>query len=98
MITREDAIKIADEYLKSKSEKSKYEFVLLTDAIKEFEYGWIFFYQNKKYLETGDEMHLLGGNGPIVVNKFDGSIFKLGTARKPGYYIEEYIKLMGLKD
>jgi Immunity protein 35 len=40
------------------------------------EYGWIFCYQSKRYLETGDIHHRLAGNVPIVV-EHDGSLHLL---------------------
>jgi hypothetical protein len=70
-----------EEYLATKSRDSSHVFVIMREAIMEFEYGWIFPYQTTKSLKTRDPMHLLGGNGPIIVNKLDGTIFIMGTGR-----------------
>lgn len=94
MITKEIAIEKIEEYLRNKSLRSVNTFVLLHDNIREFEYGWVFFYQNKTYLETGNILDLLGGNSPLIVNKYDGEITATGTAHKVDYYIKEYVKRM----
>lgn len=40
---------------------------------------WVFFYNSRAYVEDGDEIEALAGNGPIVVEK-TGQIHTLGTA------------------
>jgi hypothetical protein len=94
MITKAEATKIAEDYLESKSKLTQYTLVFLWDKTKEFEYGWAFIYQNKQYLETGDMRYMLGGNSPIIVNKYDSSIFVTGTAHRLDYYLNEYVKRM----
>ncbi|MDF1666915.1 MAG: YrhB domain-containing protein [Planctomycetota bacterium] len=42
-------------------------------------YGWAFMINTKTFIETGDFMHCLGGNGPIVV-LHSGEIHPLGAA------------------
>ncbi len=43
-------------------------------------YGWIFFYNTQKYIETQNPIYGLVGNGPLVVENSDGTIHQLGTA------------------
>ena len=64
--------------------------VIVEHATLEKEYGWIFFYNSRKYLETKNERYLLYGGGPIVVEKADGSIHELGSAGGAKYQIELY--------
>ncbi len=45
-------------------------------------YGWILFYNSRRYLETGDILHAFGGNGPVVV-LHDGAVHMLGTGHAP---------------
>jgi hypothetical protein len=54
------------------------------------DWGWVFFYQSKGYIETGDFRYMLGGNAPIIVNKHSGEIVHTGTAQPTEYYINEY--------
>jgi hypothetical protein len=46
-------------------------------------YGWIFFYNARRYLESGDIAQSVAGNGPVVVLAETGEPFVLGTARRP---------------
>lgn len=43
-------------------------------------YGWVFFYNSRRFLEHGEALHALGGNGPIVVESVTGRVSRLGTA------------------
>ncbi|NVN01968.1 MULTISPECIES: YrhB domain-containing protein [Asaia] len=57
-----------------------------------FSDGWYFFYQSKKYLESGDLSDLLLGMGPIIVDKFTEKFYALGSSNIGTNYIEEYIR------
>ncbi|MEK8035027.1 YrhB domain-containing protein [Ideonella sp. DXS29W] len=41
--------------------------VLIDSATQEFDEGWVFFYQSKSYVETGDFNESLVGNAPCFV-------------------------------
>jgi Immunity protein 35 len=68
---------------------SKLEIVIVDEFTMSFEYGWVFFYQSKIFLETENPDFMLGGNAPILVDKFEGSILLTGTGKD----IKEYIKI-----
>jgi hypothetical protein len=68
---------------------SKLEIIFIDEATISFEYGWVFFYQSKIFLETQNLDFMLGGNAPILVDKFDGIILITGTGKS----IQEYIKI-----
>ncbi|WP_212002835.1 YrhB domain-containing protein [Chitinophaga sp. HK235] len=70
---------------------SREELVIMDEYTIEFEYGWAFFYQTKKFVETGDIFDGIGG-GALIVNKFDGSVFEIGSARSAEEYIDEYVE------
>lgn len=55
-------------------------------------YGWVFFYQSKKYLETENFSEMLVGNAPILINRINGELKVLGTAHTVEHYLEEYEK------
>jgi hypothetical protein len=63
--------------------------VILSDATIEKPYGWVFFYQSRAFLETGDFTFQLVGNGPVVVRD-DGTVRTLGSARPPEEEIAAY--------
>lgn len=53
-------------------------------------YGWILFFNTKRYIETANVVYALGGNGPVVVESTTGCITPLGTARPLEDEIDEY--------
>ena len=63
---REDAERIVQEYLDSHWRHIT-EVEIMHDRTIEREYGWIFLYQSKKYLETNNLRDMLIGNAPILV-------------------------------
>jgi hypothetical protein len=65
------------------------ELVILDDCTVEREWGWVFFYTTRGERD-GDLRHMLVGNGPLFVNRHDGSIRNAGTAHPADYYIAEY--------
>jgi hypothetical protein len=68
------------------------ELLLLENETIERDSGWVFSYNSKKYLKTGDRRWALRGNAPIIVDRLDGSMHVTGTARPVEYYIAEYEK------
>jgi hypothetical protein len=52
-------------------------------------WGWVFFYNARGFLD-GDMRYALGGNAPIIVNRYDGTFRDTGTAAPVEYYIAEY--------
>jgi len=88
VLTKEDAKQLVFSRINEKDPYSSdnAERVVLDDATIEKEYGWVFFYQSKKYLETGKINDALAGNAPIIVNKRTGELIKTGTANPRGVY------------
>ena len=66
--------------------------VVLEAETIETEWGWVFFYQSRDYIETGGIGDMLTGNAPYIVNKYSGQIVTTGTAHDIEYYIKEYEK------
>lgn len=64
-------------------------YAVLDGETMEKPYGWIFFYQSRKYLETGDEGYMLAGNGPVAVLR-DGSVHHLGSGSPAGEAIRAF--------
>jgi hypothetical protein len=70
----DQAADIATRHLRSLTE-SEVMLRLLPDRTKEFDIGWVFYYQAVRYLETGHYSDMLAGNNPIFVARSDGSLF-----------------------
>jgi hypothetical protein len=66
------------------------EFVILADQTIERPWGWVFFYQSKRYLSTGDHADALAGNAPYLVNKHTGAVIVTGTGEPVEDYIANY--------
>ena len=66
------------------------ELAIIDNETIEKEYGWVFFYQTKDYLETGNIVDALVGNAPYIVNRFTGELIETGTANPIEDYIAEY--------
>ena len=64
--------------------------VIVDEHTIERDFGWVFFYQSREYLETQDYGCMLGGNAPIIVDRVDGSVHETGTANPVEDYIREY--------
>jgi hypothetical protein len=89
MVTIENAMKIARNYLDLDSDPSIF---IMEDQTVEFEYGWVFFYQTTDSIEIAGVKVGLGGNAPIIVDKRDGSVHVTGTAYPHEKYILDYIE------
>jgi hypothetical protein len=84
MITFERAKEIAQrKLLELASEVPQREFKILEDRILERSRGWMFPYNNKRFVETKNPLDGVVGNGPIFVDRADGSIHLLPSG---GYH------------
>lgn len=66
------------------------EIVIVDASTRETDFGWIFFYQSKEYLETGVLKYALAGNAPFIVDRDSGEIVETSTAYPIEHYIEEF--------
>ena len=88
-MTRSEATRIALENLEQAGSQSACELALLEDMTIERGFGWVFFYQSKRYLQSGNFSDVLCGNAPILVAKTDGRIHVMGTARPLEHYLTQ---------
>jgi len=70
-------------------DRPKLDLVILDNFTRTEEFGWVFFYDNRKYIETEDIKYAVAGNAPIIVTK-DGLIHLTGTAHPIEYYIDQF--------
>lgn len=57
--------------------------VAILDDVLESPSYWVFFFNSVAFIESGDFLHALAGNAPIVVPKDGGSITRFFTGRNP---------------
>lgn len=89
-ISFDDAKRIVSERLKQISNKIGLDVILIENKTIEKDYYWVFFYNSKRYIETGNMSYTLAGNGPIIIDKIYGGIYKTGTAHLVDYYLKEF--------
>lgn len=78
MLEKSDAMELVSKRLKEMAPPN-IQLVVIDEKTIERPFGWIFFYNSKKYVETGSIIHRLGGNGPVFVNKSTASIEFFGS-------------------
>jgi len=49
-------------------EEPEYELIIMLEQTITRPYGWIFFYDSKKFIETGDFSYAIAGNLPFLVD------------------------------
>lgn len=59
-------------------------------------YGWVFFYNSKKFVDTGDKIYSLVGGGPIVVISSTEEVHELGSTRPATIEITKLEERLGL--
>jgi len=69
--------------------------VILEERTRVKSYGWVFFYQSRKYVETGKIADMLLGNGPVIVLR-NGRIHQLGAAQSADDSIRAFERAQGL--
>ena len=89
---KQEALVLANAYIKEKQKNMSYELQIREDITREEDFGWIFFYNTKKYIETRDNNYLLVGNSPIIINRKTGQIEVTGTGNRIEHYIDLYKK------
>ena len=72
------------------AEETPFELVLLDTETIDGEFGWVFFYQSKAYLESRRPSDAFAGNAPLLVSRKDGMLHITGTAFPIETYIENF--------
>jgi hypothetical protein len=70
---------LAEEIVATLGSASGDDFALIVDKTIEVNEGWIFFYNTREFIETGNFNSRLAGNGPIFVNR-NGVVRNLPSA------------------
>lgn len=93
MLRKSEALELVSKRLEEKSSEAV-RYVVVEGSTIEKPWGWIFFYQSKKYLETGSFADRLAGNGPVFVNKQTGDVDFFGSVPSLDVILAEYEKRM----
>jgi hypothetical protein len=91
MLRKSEALALVSNRLEQDSSPDL-EFVVADENTIEKPFGWIFFYDSKKFLETGMDMYRIAGNGPVFVNKLTGEIEFFGSVPPLHVVLADYEK------
>ncbi len=58
--------------------------------VQESDFGWVYFYNSKEFMESGDFCRSLAGNAPVIVDRCDSKLYETGTARPIDHYVNEF--------
>ena len=75
-----EARTVAERYLTQMQTNPPMELVILDQHTIEDDFGWVFFWNSREYAEMGDYIYALSGNGPLIVDRSDGSIHEIPSA------------------
>lgn len=89
MMTIDQALQLVSAQLQQMGSPSD-PFVVVEASTIEKSYGWVFFYNSKKFVDTGISRYRLAGNGPVIVNKETGAVEFYGSNKPVEQIIEEY--------
>lgn len=87
MWTYDEALTVMRTYIEVMTEGQS---TLLEEETCDKPYGWIFFYQSKRFQETGNWRNSLLGNAPFIFNRVSGEISVTGTAHPLEHYVDKY--------
>jgi hypothetical protein len=78
-ITREQAQDLASGKVRELARDAGDDFAIAPAETVQREEGWLFFYNSRDFVETGDPLSALAGNGPILVTT-SGEVREISSA------------------
>ena len=92
MVTKEEARAIAQAHLaaSSSAHTSEEELLIRDDLTQTHDFGWVFLYHCRGWIETRDDRFLIAGNAPLIIEASTGRLFTTGTGRELDYYIRNF--------
>jgi hypothetical protein len=87
-MTMNKAKSVALEHVARSIERAPRELVIVDELTQCRRIGWIFFYESRAYLETGDVARAIGGTGPVVVTH-EGNVHLLDGTRPTQHVLHE---------
>ena len=89
-MTKDEARQIALAHVKAIGRETLLELVILDAHTIEKSYGWVFFYDSQRHVQSGDFRDSIAGNAPILIMKADGKIRETGTAMPLEHYLKQF--------
>lgn len=79
VISRSAALQIAQAKINELASAAGDDFALMPNETREVDQGWVFFFNSADFVRTGNHLHALAGNGPLLVRR-DGGVIALPSA------------------
>lgn len=79
MISRSTALQIAQAKVNELASAAGDDFSIMPNETREVDQGWVFFFNSADYVRTGNYLHALAGNGPLLVLR-EGGVIVLPSA------------------
>lgn len=73
-MTHDEAVRIAEDYVKQFGD----DMTVVRERTIEFKHGWVFFWENRSYIETGNSLYKAMGNVPFVVDRNTKQVTHIG--------------------
>ena len=89
MLTKTEAMELVSKKLLLDGHPDD-QLVIVEQYTIEKPFGWVFFFNSKKFLDTGIFRYRLLGNGPVIVNKVSGAVEFHGSNKPPEDIIKDY--------
>ena len=99
MIDHQQARQIATDWLRAQPARASDglpELRILDEHTIETDFGWVFFWQSQRFLDSRNSSDQLAGNAPLIVDRCDGALQITGTALPIEHYIQQYRQERGL--
>ncbi len=90
MMTKEQAKESVNKELRRRCQIPGDSYVIIENLTMEQPFGWVFFYDSRKYLETGNISDAIAGNGPVFVNRHSGMVEFCGAHKPLEAFLTEY--------
>lgn len=87
MLTFAQALELAQSWVRVTTEDAC---IITKEHTLKRPYGWVFFYQSRAYLASGQPRDMVAGNAPVLVDRVDGEIRVTGTAQPLETYLKRY--------
>jgi len=78
VIEKDEARALAEDYLQGL--EGDLQVVILDSLTQDHGWSWLFFFDSRRHVETGDYRYALLGNGPVLVDKRNGEIQQIPPA------------------
>ena len=87
MLTFPQAVELAETWVRVVTAD---QCVILKEKTVKRPYGWVFFYDSRRYRASGVSQDLVAGNAPILVDRMNVEIRVIGTAHPLETYLVQY--------